>query len=152
MKHGEEVLLRTQDILVRTMRLGPRAAVPWHLHTAVDDLVVCLSGLIELRFRDSGRRVTLAPGERDRVPARTVHQVANLARTDSEYLLIQGVGAYDFVAAQPSSSPTRTRKFDHPRDTAPGLKIPTQVKTPEHPKKSDKKSTHRKAPRPSSMA
>ena len=97
MNRGEEVLLRTPDVQVRSMRLRPHEAVPWHLHTAVDDVVVCLHGLIEVRFREGGRRVTLSPGQRDRVPARTVHQVANLSGTDSEYLLIQGVGRYDFV-------------------------------------------------------
>jgi hypothetical protein len=37
------------------------------------------------------------------------------------------------------NSPTRSKKFDHPKDMASGLKIPTEVKTPKHPKKSDKK-------------
>lgn len=37
------------------------------------------------------------------------------------------------------SSPVRSKKYDHPRDTAAGLRIPTEVKTPKHPKKSDKK-------------
>jgi hypothetical protein len=37
------------------------------------------------------------------------------------------------------SSSVRSKKYDHPRDTAAGLKIPTEVKTPKHPKKSDKK-------------
>ncbi len=96
----EEVLLRTPDVSVRCLLLGPNEAVPWHRHTEVDDFVVCLSGRIEVRQRDPDQAAVLSPGQRHHVPAGRTHQVANLDASDSEYLLIQGVGAYDFVVSQ----------------------------------------------------
>jgi hypothetical protein len=37
------------------------------------------------------------------------------------------------------NSPTRSKKYDHPQDMAPGSKTPVAVKTPKHPKKSEKR-------------
>jgi hypothetical protein len=37
------------------------------------------------------------------------------------------------------NSPTRSKKFDHPQDMAPGSKTPVEVKTPKHPRKSEKR-------------
>jgi hypothetical protein len=37
------------------------------------------------------------------------------------------------------NSPTRSKKYDHPQDMAPGSKAPAAVKTPKHPKKSEKR-------------
>jgi quercetin dioxygenase-like cupin family protein len=99
MSQKEELLLKTPDVQVRVMHLDPGEAVAWHSHTAVDDIAVCLSGRIQVRLRDPNNVHTLEPGQRARVPAGTVHQVANLEASDSDYLLIQGVGTYDFLPA-----------------------------------------------------
>ncbi len=93
-------ILRTPDVWVRTLTLGPGEVVPWHYHTAVDDVIVCLSGQIEVRLRAPSPAITLNPGQRTTVTAGATHRVANLADTESEYLLIQGVGSYDFIATE----------------------------------------------------
>jgi len=98
MTKKEELLVKTADVQVRVMHLDPGEAVAWHSHSEVDDFSICLSGRIQVRLRDPEGTLTLEPGQRARVPAGTVHQVANLLdETGSEYLLIQGVGTYDFI-------------------------------------------------------
>ena len=37
------------------------------------------------------------------------------------------------------NSSTRSKKYDHPQDMVPGPKTPVAVKTPKHPKKSEKR-------------
>src|SRR5664280_320553 len=37
------------------------------------------------------------------------------------------------------NSSTRSKKYDHPQDISPGPKTPVTVKTPKHPKKSEKR-------------
>lgn len=97
----QQQLLQTSDVRVRVLSLNAAEINPWHSHTAVDDIFVCLSGHIAVQLRPPSHSVTLSPGQRFTVPAGTVHRVANLDDTDSEYLLIQGVGTYDFITADP---------------------------------------------------
>ena len=104
MSRHEEVLLRTADVLVRVLFLGPGDAVPWHAHTEVEDLVVCLSGRIEVRHRNPDEVAVLSPGERTRTESGRAHQVSNPDTSDSSYLLIQGVGTYDFLP-EPDENP-----------------------------------------------
>jgi len=93
----EEILVHTDNVRVRVMELLPGEATPWHFHQEVIDHMVCLSGLIEVRLRKGDAVYVLEPGQRYMVEVRRAHQVAN-ASTDeiASYLLIQGVGRYDF--------------------------------------------------------
>jgi len=93
-----EVIAKTNDLRVRVMTLGPHETADWHYHTQVTDHIFCLAGTILVRMRDPQNEVRLAPGERCRVEARTVHQLENLEDFKSSYLLIQGMGKYDFNA------------------------------------------------------
>ncbi len=101
MTKRQQQLLRSSDVMVRALVLSPAETTSWHYHTVVDDIIVCLSGHIAVRLRTPNQPVTLIPGQRTTIPAGTVHQVANLDATDSEYLLIQGIGSYDFITVEP---------------------------------------------------
>ncbi|WP_419786005.1 cupin domain-containing protein [Pseudodesulfovibrio sp.] len=102
---GPKTILRTDDVQVRIMPLGPGAATPEHRHTEVTDTMVCLTGRIRVtrlpRTDRTGDRenVELAPGQRVQIEPGTVHAVANATDEPAEYLLIQGVGKYDFLKA-----------------------------------------------------
>jgi len=102
MTDKEELLLKTPDVQVRVMRLGPGETLAWHSHSEVDDITVCLTGRIQVRLKEPESVLSLEPGQRARVPVGVVHQVANLGPGESEYLLIQGVGKYDFLRAGPA--------------------------------------------------
>lgn len=92
-----EWIVRTETAGVRVNTLGPGQATPWHYHTAVADDVFCLEAPVEIGLRAPDETVTLAPGQRQHIPAGRVHRVANRAPAAARYLLVQ-VGRYDFVA------------------------------------------------------
>lgn len=93
----EETLIQTDTVRVRDMQLPPGDATPWHFHTQVTDHLVGLSGLIVVRLQAPAQVLELQPGQRFTVEVGRVHQVANGSSTQpASYLLIQGVGRYDF--------------------------------------------------------
>ena len=91
------VVAKGSDVLVREYVLGPGEFIPWHHHTQVSDHYYSLEGvvLIETRARDSRRE--LNPGESATVIPPTAHHVSNSSDKPCRFLLIQGVGKYDFV-------------------------------------------------------
>ena len=91
-----EVIAKTDDLRVRVMALEPREAADWHYHTQVTDNIFCLAGRILVRMREPEEGVHLVPGERCVVEGGRVHQLENLEDFESSYLLIQGMGKYDF--------------------------------------------------------
>jgi mannose-6-phosphate isomerase-like protein (cupin superfamily) len=94
---AQREIIKTDTVSVRIMELAAGAATEWHVHTAVADFFVCLSGIIAVETRAPEETITLTPGQRAEVPVGRVHRVANRAPGPAEYLLVQGVGAYDFI-------------------------------------------------------
>ena len=96
MQH-DEVIIQTDNVRVRVMNLLAGEATPWHFHQEVTDHMICLSGLVEVRLRQDEVVYVLQPGQRCMVDVHRVHQVANPSTEEAaSYLLIQGVGGYDF--------------------------------------------------------
>jgi mannose-6-phosphate isomerase-like protein (cupin superfamily) len=91
-----EVIAKTDDVRVRIMTLSPREVADWHYHTEVIDDIFCLSGSISIRMQGPANEVRLAPGQRCRIERGRVHQLENLDDQKASYLLVQGVGNYDF--------------------------------------------------------
>jgi len=95
-----EVVAKTGELSVTLFTLAPGESVPWHLHSEICDDFFCLEGRIGVETRTPKAKHLLNPGERLRVPPRTAHLVINADSGTSRYLLVQGVGRYDFVRAQ----------------------------------------------------
>ena len=96
-KKQDEFLIQTDTVRVRVMDLQPGEATPWHFHREVTDHMVCLRGVIEVRIQPDAAVLVLSPGQRCTVAVPQVHQVANTSVSETaSYLLIQGVGRYDF--------------------------------------------------------
>lgn len=93
-----EWIARTDTVGVRVNTLGPAQATPWHYHSAVADDVFCLEDPMEIGLRGPDETVTLAPGQRQHIPAGRVHRVANRSPFPARYLLVQATGKYDFIA------------------------------------------------------
>jgi len=100
---SEEVILKTKDVSVRIMPLGPKANKPWHFHRNVIDNIFCLSGTIVIRLKNPQEELVLKPGDRIEILPYRIHQVVNPEVQDSTYLLVQGVGEYDFNPFAPAS-------------------------------------------------
>ena len=93
-----EILLQTDDVLIRIMPLGGFGATPWHTHTNVTDRILTLAGRVAVEFRDPDEIVVLQHGDFCTVETGRVHRVVNAGDQPARYLLIQGVGRYDFNA------------------------------------------------------
>ncbi|HJV64946.1 MAG TPA: hypothetical protein VJ550_04365 [Geomonas sp.] len=97
---SNEPIIKTDNVLVRIMVLGKDASTAWHYHSRVGDFFVCLTGIIQLETRNPDDLVVLLPGQRAQAKAQQVHRVTNINKGQSEYLLVQGVGEYDFVKVE----------------------------------------------------
>ncbi len=95
----EEVLIKTDNVSVRILELKEREQLPWHHHSEVTDYVFALDGEIEVQLRSPEATVTLSPGQKYQVTRGRVHRVVNPCTRKTKYLLVQGVGRYDFQKA-----------------------------------------------------
>lgn len=95
----EKVLIKTDNVSVRILELNEREELPWHHHSEVTDYVFALDGEIEVGLRSPEETVALTPGQRYEVKSGRVHRVVNPCKRKTKYLLIQGVGKYDFNTA-----------------------------------------------------
>jgi quercetin dioxygenase-like cupin family protein len=91
------IVAKGSDVLVREYELGPGERVPWHHHTRVTDRYYCLEGTVRIETRAPASCRELHPGETASVTPPAAHHVSNASNTPCRFLLIQGVGAYDFV-------------------------------------------------------
>lgn len=94
-------IIRTDNVLVRAMELEGGASTDWHYHNEVKDYFVCLSGSVRIESKGPEETFELSPGERAEIMPPQIHRVVNMHNDKSEYLLVQGVGRYDFIKVQP---------------------------------------------------
>ncbi|HEC18324.1 MAG TPA: cupin domain-containing protein [Gammaproteobacteria bacterium] len=90
------VLVDTTDVRVAEFSLPPGEEGECHRHSAVTEYCYCLEGSLAVVLR-GGQRKILAPGEKLEIRAGIVHQVINVDAASCRYLVVQGVGAFDFV-------------------------------------------------------
>lgn len=93
------VVAKGADVLVREYTLDPGEAIPWHRHTEVSDYYYGLEGVVVVETRDPAARHEISVGRSAAVTPQTVHRVLNPGRQPCRFLLVQGVGQYDFVKA-----------------------------------------------------
>jgi len=86
---------------ISELRLSSTQKVPWHTHTNVRDTFYVLEGAIRIYLQDPKENVRLAPGETYAVPPRRPHLVTNAGDGSATFLVLQGIGEYDFVPLVP---------------------------------------------------
>ena len=96
MADNYEVIIQTGDVRVRIMHLQPGASTPLHHHTEVTDQIIGLTGRLKVHTQNPQETLTLESGTRCTILPGRVHQVVNENATKASYLLVQGVGRYDF--------------------------------------------------------
>ena len=82
---------------ITELQLSPSQKVPWHYHNNVADTFYVLGGNLRIFLREPKEEVRLSPGESYRVPARRPHLVTNGGSASATFLVLQGIGEYDFV-------------------------------------------------------
>ena len=108
----KETVAQTNGLQVSEMTLGPGDEVPWHSHSTITDTTYCLHGEIEVSFLGGGGPVRLAPGESVRVEPERIHRVRNVGAGEARFLLVQGIGSYDFVPADTKVRADKNEKRD----------------------------------------
>jgi len=90
--HAERSGFRISEI-----QISPTQKVPWHYHTHVQDTFYVLEGCIRIFLQGPKEAITLKLGETYSVPPRRPHLVTNNGNSSATFLVLQGIGEYDFV-------------------------------------------------------
>jgi mannose-6-phosphate isomerase-like protein (cupin superfamily) len=91
-RHAERPGFRISEL-----QIGPTQKVPWHHHTNITDTFYVLEGRLRIFLRDPKEEVRLGPGETYAVRPGRAHLVTNPGDTSATFLILQGLGEYDFV-------------------------------------------------------
>lgn len=91
-RHAERPGFRISEL-----QLSPSQKVPWHFHTNISDTFYVLEGQMRLFLQDPKEEVRLGPGDSFVAAAKRPHLVTNAGTTSLTFLILQGVGDYDYV-------------------------------------------------------
>ena len=82
---------------ISELQISPAQHVPWHSHSHIQDTFYVIDGRLKLSLREPVEEVQLGPGDTYSVRARRPHFVANGGDRSATFLVLQGVGEYDYV-------------------------------------------------------
>jgi quercetin dioxygenase-like cupin family protein len=82
---------------IAELQISPTQKVPWHYHNNVHDTFYVLEGIIRVFLQQPKEEVRLSRGQTFSVPPKRPHLVTNAGDTSAVFLVLQGVGEYDFV-------------------------------------------------------
>ena len=91
-RHAERPGFRISEL-----QISPTQQVPWHHHTRIQDTFYVLEGRLRIFLRDPKEEVRLKPGQTFTARPRRPHLVTNGGETSATFLVLQGIGEYDFV-------------------------------------------------------
>jgi quercetin dioxygenase-like cupin family protein len=82
---------------IQELQISKTQKVPWHFHNNVQDTFYVLAGQIRIFLQNPKEEVRLAPGESFTVKPKRPHLVINGGDASATFLVLQGIGEYDFV-------------------------------------------------------
>ena len=82
---------------ISELQISPTQTVPWHFHTNIQDTFYVLEGELRIFLRDPKEDVRLRPGQTYAVRPGRAHLVTNAGQTSATFLVLQGIGEYDYV-------------------------------------------------------
>ena len=91
-RHAERPGFRISEL-----QISPTQQVPRHCRSHVQDTFYVLEGRLRLLLRDPKEEVQLGPGETYAVRPRRPHLVTNGGTGSATFLVLQGIGEYDYV-------------------------------------------------------
>ena len=95
-----EPVIKGAAVQARVFTLAPGEAIPWHYHRQSTDHYFVLEGMVSISTREPEITVTsLLVGSSHKISPETPHLVTNGGDGDCRSLLLQGVGALDWIAA-----------------------------------------------------
>jgi quercetin dioxygenase-like cupin family protein/catechol 2,3-dioxygenase-like lactoylglutathione lyase family enzyme len=82
---------------IRELQLSPTQEVPWHLHSRIRDTFYVLQGSLRIFLNRPSAEVVLGSGETFAVEPGRPHRVTNDGPGSVVFLVLQGLGEYDYV-------------------------------------------------------
>jgi quercetin dioxygenase-like cupin family protein len=82
---------------ITELQISSTQKVPWHYHSHIQDTFYVIEGHLRLFLREPKEEVRLGPGDTYSVQPRRPHLVTNAVDTSTIFLVLQGIGDYDFV-------------------------------------------------------
>lgn len=82
---------------ISELQISPTQAVPWHVHTKIQDTFYVLEGSIRLTLRKPDETLVLGPGATFTVAPLRPHHVSNAGEESATFLVLQGIGTYDYL-------------------------------------------------------
>jgi quercetin dioxygenase-like cupin family protein len=82
---------------IQELQISKAQKVPWHYHNNVQDTFYVLEGELRLFLRDPKEDIRLRPGETYAVRPGRAHLVTNPGSRSATFLVLQGIGEYDYV-------------------------------------------------------
>jgi quercetin dioxygenase-like cupin family protein len=82
---------------ITELQISKTQKVPWHYHTNIQDTFYVLAGSLRIFLQDPKEELRLEAGQSCVVPARRPHLVTNGGEASATFLVLQGLGEYDFV-------------------------------------------------------
>lgn len=89
--------LQRPGFRVAELQLSPTQKVPWHFHNNISDTFYVVEGTMRLFLQEPKEEVILQPGESFVAAPGRPHLVANGGSSSLTFLIMQGVGEYDYV-------------------------------------------------------
>lgn len=91
-----ETVAKGSNVQARLYTLAPGNVIPWHFHSQVTDWYFCLGGTLRIETRAPQADERVAVGASYAIAPKTAHRISNGGENDCRFLLLQGVGSYDF--------------------------------------------------------
>lgn len=93
-----ETIAEAPNLRVRLLALGEGQCVPWHYHNNVTDTFFCMEGPMQVTTCNPDEVHVLDPGGTCAVEPGTPHLVTGVNDQPCKFMVVQGVGTYDYVA------------------------------------------------------
>jgi quercetin dioxygenase-like cupin family protein len=94
---GREIIAEGTDVRVSILTLAAGESIPWHYHSEITDHMVCMEGTTIVETRAPRATHVLKPGERCTIAPKIAHYVHGKNDGPCRYLVVQGVGVYDWM-------------------------------------------------------
>ena len=100
-----EIIAKVKNLRASILTVGPGQSVPWHHHSEVTDTVFCIEGPMQVETRSPDEKRILAPGDMTAIAPGQPHRVSGVDGDRCKFLIIQGVGDYDYLPDTDDQAP-----------------------------------------------
>lgn len=94
---ASELVIAGPGVQARLFTLAPKQGIPWHYHSEITDHYFVLRGKLTIQTQNPDRESTIETGNCHLLAPGIAHLVENRDLADCQFLLLQGVGKYDWI-------------------------------------------------------